>query len=66
MGGEGGRRGGWEWEGRGFKPNGTATEHREEGGRGPFGLESLYISALVLPRNKTDLYGINAMRINGK
>lgn len=41
--------GGWEigegvgWEERGFKPNGTATEHREGGG--PFGLESLYISA---------------------
>jgi hypothetical protein len=39
--------GGWEigegvgWAERGFKPNGTATEHREGGG--PFGLESLYI-----------------------
>jgi hypothetical protein len=29
------------WEERGFKPNGTATEHREGGG--PFGLKSLYI-----------------------
>jgi hypothetical protein len=26
-----GERGG-EWDGRGFEPNGTATEHREGGG----------------------------------
>jgi hypothetical protein len=45
--GEGSGMGGWEigegvgWAERGFKPNGTATEHREGGG--PFGLESLYI-----------------------
>jgi hypothetical protein len=43
--------GGWEigegvgWEERGFKPNGTATEHREGGG--PFGLESLYIYGVI-------------------
>jgi hypothetical protein len=38
------------WEERGFKPNGTATEHREGGG--PFGLKSLYICEAPSDRRK--------------